>query len=90
MMTDTPAPDVDVRCVEVAEALTSYLDGALDERERRRIDNHLAGCPGCTAAIDQFRTVIDLSGRLTAADVASVDPVVRDQLATTLRAPRRK
>ena len=89
-MTDRSGSEADLRCSEVAEALTAYLEGALDEEERRRIDSHLAGCRGCTAAIGQFRTVIDLSGRLTAADVASVEPMLRDRLAATLRVPRRK
>lgn len=89
-MTDRSRAEADLRCVEVAEALTDYLEGSVDEEQRRRIDSHLAGCPGCTAAIDQFRAVIDLSGRLTAADVASIDPMLRDRLAATLRLPRRK
>ena len=89
-MTNGSGAEADLRCREVAETLTAYLEGAVDEDQRRRIDSHLAACPGCTAAIDQFRTVIDLSGRLTAADVASVDPMLRDRLAATLRVPRRK
>ena len=89
-MSDPSQAETDPRCIEVAEAVSAYLDGAVDEDHRRHIERHLAGCPGCTAAIDQFRTVIDLSGRLTAADVAGVDPLIRDQLEATLRVPRRK
>ena len=37
----------DVDCVEVVEIITDYLEGALPERERRRLENHLAACPGC-------------------------------------------
>jgi anti-sigma factor RsiW len=89
-MTDRSGAEADLRCTVVAEALSAYLDGAVDEQQRRRIDSHLAGCPGCTAAIDQFRTVIDLSGQLTAADVATLEPMILDRLAATLRVPRRK
>ena len=89
-MTDRLQPGGDLRCVEVVDAITAYLDGALDEPLRRRIDSHLAGCAGCSAALDQFRTTINLSGRLTAADVASVEPLLRDRLEATLRLPRRK
>ncbi len=89
-MNDRSQTDEELRCIEVAEALTAYLDGAVDDEYRRRIDSHLAGCPGCSAAVDQFRTVKKLSGRLTPADVASVDPLIRDRLFATLRAPRRK
>ena len=60
-------------------AITEYLDGDVEE-QRARIDRHLEGCAGCRAALDQFQTVIGLAGRLTAADVASLDPLVRDRL----------
>jgi anti-sigma factor RsiW len=89
-MTSRPQPEADLQCVEVVEGLTAYLDGAVDEGQRRRIDSHLAGCAGCSAALDQFRTTIKLSGRLTAADDSSLDPLTRDRLETTLRRPRRK
>jgi anti-sigma factor RsiW len=89
-MSDRSGVEEDLRCVEVAEALTAYLDGAVDEEQRHRIDEHIAGCPGCSAALDQFRTVISLSGRLTANEVASLDPITRDRLAATVRTPRRK
>jgi anti-sigma factor RsiW len=89
-VTDRSQADEDLRCIEVAEAVSAYLDGAVDEGERRRIERHLAGCLGCSAALDQFRTVIDISGELTAADIADVDPLLRDRLAATLRSPRRK
>ena len=89
-MTDRTQTEEELRCVEVAEALTAYLEGAVDDEDRRRIDSHLAGCPGCSAAVDQFRILARLSGRLTAADVASIDPLLRDRLFATLRATRRK
>ena len=85
----SPAED-DLRCVEFVELATAYLDGAVDEERPGRIDAHLAGCAGCRAAMDQFQTVIDISGQLNASDVASIDPLLRDRLETTLRLPRRK
>jgi anti-sigma factor RsiW len=89
-VSDRSPADEDLRCIEFADVVTDYLDGAVDEEQRRRIERHLAGCLGCDAALDQFRTVIDVSGRLTAADVASVDPLLRDRLEATLRLSRRK
>jgi anti-sigma factor RsiW len=90
-MTDrtTPTPD-DLQCIDVVELLSAYLDGELDDDLRRRMDEHLGGCDGCRAAIGQFETVRRLAGRLTAADVAGLDPLVRDRLMSTLRLPRRK
>ena len=82
--------DDDLRCIELVGAITAYLDGEVHDEQRARIDRHLAGCAGCRAALDQFQTVIGLAGRLTAADVASLDPLVRDRLLSTLRIPRRR
>ena len=79
--------DDDLRCIELVGAITTYLDGG---EQRARIDRHLEGCAGCRAALDQFQTVIGLAGRLTAADVASLDPLVRDRLLSTLLIPRRR
>jgi predicted anti-sigma-YlaC factor YlaD len=80
----------DLQCSEFVGLVTAYLDGEVNERQRRRIDEHLEGCQGCRAALGQFQTVIRLAGRLTAADVADVDPLIRDRLTATLRAPRRR
>ena len=80
----------DLQCIEFVGLVTAYLDGEVNEGRRRRIDEHLKGCQGCQAALAQFRTVIRLAGRLTAADVADVDPLIRDRLTATLRAPRRR
>jgi predicted anti-sigma-YlaC factor YlaD len=80
----------DLQCIEFVDLVTAYLDGQVDEHQRGRIDEHLQGCQGCRAALGQFQTVIRLAGRLSAADVADVDPLVRDRLMATLRAPRRR
>jgi predicted anti-sigma-YlaC factor YlaD len=80
----------DLRCIEFVGLVTAYLDGKVNEGQRRRIDKHLEGCQGCRAALGQFQTVIRLSGRLTGADIADVDPLIRDRLMATLRAPRRR
>jgi anti-sigma factor RsiW len=56
-------------CREFVEVVTGYLEGTLPEEERERFDEHLAGCPHCTAYLDQMRTVLRLTGRLTEQDV---------------------
>ena len=89
-MNDSGSGTDDLRCIEFVSLVTAYLDGEVDQQQRRRIDQHLQGCQGCQAALDQFQTVIGLAGRLTAADVADVDPLIRDRLTATLRAPRRR
>jgi anti-sigma factor RsiW len=70
--------------------IADYVDGDLNEDQQRSIEQHLEVCEGCRAALDQFQTVIRLAGRLTAADVARIDALVRDRLMATLRAARRR
>jgi anti-sigma factor RsiW len=85
----TPAED-DLRCINFVRLMTDYLDGEVDDAQRARIERHLEGCEGCQAAVDQFQTVIRVAGRLSAADVAGLDPLIRDRLMATLRTPRRR
>jgi len=39
------------------ENLSGYLDAALPEADRRRVEGHLAGCAGCRAELDELRAV---------------------------------
>jgi anti-sigma factor RsiW len=80
----------DLQCVELVDSLTEYLDGEVDEGQRRRIEQHLETCAGCRAALDQFQTAIRLTGRLTEADVTHIDALVRDRLIATLGVMRRR
>ncbi|MGH3480124.1 MAG: anti-sigma factor family protein [Nocardioidaceae bacterium] len=89
-MSDSGSGTDDLRCIEFVSLVTAYLDGQVDQQQRTRIDQHLEGCRGCRAALNQFHTVIRLAGRLTAADVADVDPLIRDRLTATLQRPRRR
>lgn len=84
------ADEADQRCIEFVELITAYLDGALPHRSRQRIDAHLETCAGCRAALAQWRTVAALAGRLSTADVADLDPYVRERLMATFREARRR
>jgi anti-sigma factor RsiW len=89
MSVERPA-GAEPRCIELVELLTAYLDDALDAQARRDFDEHLEGCAGCRAALAQWRAVAGLAGRLTGADVADLDPYVRERFLATLVAPRRR
>jgi anti-sigma factor RsiW len=89
-MSDSRSTEDDMRCIEFVELITDYLQGEVGEEQRSRMEHHLEGCAGCRAAVEQIKTVIRLTGRLTAADVASIDPLIRDRLLSTLRIPRRR
>ncbi len=80
----------DLQCVEFVELITDYLEGALPDDLRARVDAHLEICPGCPNAIEQLRTVIDLTGRLSESDVEDLDPLQRQALLSTFRRLRRR
>jgi anti-sigma factor RsiW len=63
-------------CQQVVELVTDYLEDALSAPDRRRFEVHLGRCPHCTEYIDQMRTVIRLSGRLSPEDLS---PQVQDE-----------
>lgn len=72
----------DLVCQQAVELLTDYLDGALSRRQRRRLEQHLEGCPNCSAYLDQIRTTIRLTG---AVDVDALSPEAVDDLTALYR-----
>lgn len=52
-------------CKELVEVVTDYVEGAMDAGDRERFEGHVEDCPGCRAIVTQFRTTIELTGRLT-------------------------
>jgi anti-sigma factor RsiW len=66
--------------------LLAYLDGELNERERARLEAHLAECPPCTAELERLRVLRqELDGTFDAALApvrlpAAADRRIRDQL----------
>jgi len=52
-------------CKELVELITDYLEGALAEHDRVRLEDHLALCDGCTSYLEQMRATIELTGMLT-------------------------
>ena len=54
-----------MKCSELVELVTAYLEGALPEERRGRFEEHVQGCGGCTAYLEQFRTAIRLTGMLS-------------------------
>ena len=56
-------------CQELVELVTDYLEGALDDRDLRAFEGHLAGCDGCTEYVEQLRATIRIVGTLTPDDL---------------------
>jgi anti-sigma factor RsiW len=72
----------DLVCQQAVELVTNYLEGALSRSDRRRYEAHLAGCPHCTEYLAQMRKTIELTGTLTAEDLA---PQVQDEFIALYR-----
>ena len=58
------AESADLTCAELVELVTDYLEEALPAGERRRFEEHLAECGGCSTYLEQMRTTIAAAGRL--------------------------
>jgi anti-sigma factor RsiW len=76
---------VEMNCQTLVELVTDYLEGALPERDRQRLEAHLALCEGCTRYLAQIRTTIRLTGKLREEDLA---PEARERLLGVYRAWR--
>jgi anti-sigma factor RsiW len=59
----------DLACRELVELLTDFLEGALDERTRTQVEQHLVLCPGCTEYLRQFRVTIGTTRKLAEEDL---------------------
>jgi anti-sigma factor RsiW len=71
-----------LKCQELVELVTAYLDGALSPTDRNRFEAHLAQCQGCSNYLDQMRQTIALTGRLSE---ESIPPGARDKLLQAFR-----
>jgi anti-sigma factor RsiW len=69
-------------CQELVELVTDYLEGALPDEERIRLERHLQTCDGCRDYVDQMRTTISLTGE---ARPAALTPEVEEALLASFR-----
>jgi anti-sigma factor RsiW len=53
-----------MRCVEVVELVTDYVEGRLTLRERVRFELHLWACGACRAYLRQMRHTVQALGRV--------------------------
>jgi anti-sigma factor RsiW len=63
-------------CQQAVELMSDYLDGSLSRRDRKRLEQHLAGCDACSAYLEQLRVTIIASG------VVEVDELAPEVLET--------
>jgi anti-sigma factor RsiW len=72
----------DLTCAELVELVTEYLENALPLHERRRFEEHLTDCPGCSIYLEQMQTTITAAGRFRE---EPLDPRVTDELLAAFR-----
>lgn len=69
-------------CAELVELVSDYLEGELDEQTARRLEEHLALCPGCQTYVEQIQQVIRAAGRVGEEDLS---PEARSGLLSAFR-----
>ena len=63
-MADGAEPGLTIRCQQVVELVTDYLEGALDSATRTELEAHLALCPGCAEYVHQIRVTLRMVGHV--------------------------
>jgi anti-sigma factor RsiW len=69
-------------CRQAVALMAGYLDDALAERDRARLEGHLAECPHCHEYLAQLRATIRATGSIQP-DVLSDDAL--DELVSLYR-----
>ena len=72
----------EMTCRELVDVITDYLEGALPEADRARVEQHLGECPYCVSYLDQMRATIVTLGELRE---ESLPAPVRDDLMAAFR-----
>jgi anti-sigma factor RsiW len=57
-------PGWTIRCDEVVELVTDYLEGSLDPATVVELEAHLALCPGCAEYLAQMRQTLRTVGSI--------------------------
>jgi hypothetical protein len=74
--------DRELRCAEVVEVVTDYLEDGMPLRDRERFEEHLAFCDGCSTYFEQMRATIAATGRLRVEDIP---PQLQERLLAAFR-----
>jgi anti-sigma factor RsiW len=72
-------------CRDAVALMAAYLDDAHSDRDRARLEAHLADCPHCSEYLAQLRVTIDALGRV---DVDELPDETVDDLVELYRAWR--
>lgn len=76
-------------CVEFVELVTDYLENAVDNPQRERIEDHLRLCEGCRNYLDEVQATIATIGRVGDTETSEPPEQVRAGLIAAFRLWRR-
>ena len=71
-----------ITCQEVVELVTDYVERTLPSDETALFEQHLNFCEGCDWYVDQMRTTVEATGKVTEEELS---PEFRDRLMTAFR-----
>jgi anti-sigma factor RsiW len=71
-----------LKCQEMVELVTDYLEGRLDDAARQRFEAHVAECDACTLYIEQMRLTIRALGHIPP---ESISPEAEEELLAAFR-----
>jgi anti-sigma factor RsiW len=77
----------DIACEQLVELVTDYLEGALDDDGRTRVEMHLLACQGCETYVGQMRGT---AATVAATDGEAPDPAAMDALLEAFRGWRER
>ena len=60
-----PEPGETIRCDEVVELITDYLEGSLDLATHAEFEAHLALCGACAEYLRQMRITLEVVGSVS-------------------------
>lgn len=75
-----------MKCEDVEKGLIAYLDQRANPAERRKVEEHLAGCAACRTRAEEFRRVSSVLGEMPAIEPSfGFDARVRQRVAAEPR-----
>jgi len=52
-------------CHDYKDLMMGYVDGELDDEQRRRFEQHLSGCPECAGELEEFKRLKAITDEVT-------------------------
>lgn len=52
-------------CHDYKDLMMGYLDGELDDEQRRRFEQHVSGCPECAGELEEFKRLKAITDEVT-------------------------